>query len=83
MTSASVAALSASPNVQKDWAPKILSRKYDSSNKPAMQKSAVTIGMGMTEKQGGTDVRANKTLPKRSARASTASPVTSGSCRRR
>ncbi|MGO7258833.1 acyl-CoA dehydrogenase family protein, partial [Rhizobium brockwellii] len=42
------------------WAPKILSRKYDSSNKPAMQKSAVTIGMGMTEKQGGTDVRANR-----------------------
>ena len=60
MTSASVAALSASPAVQKDWAPKILSRKYDSSNKPAMQKTAVTIGMGMTEKQGGTDVRSNK-----------------------
>ncbi len=61
MTSASVAAMMASPAVQKDWAPKILSRKYDSSNKPAMQKSAVTIGMGMTEKQGGTDVRANRT----------------------
>ncbi len=59
MTSASVAALVASPHVQKEWAPKILSRKYDSSNKPAMQKTAVTIGMGMTEKQGGTDVRAN------------------------
>ncbi len=59
MTSASVAALMASPRVQKEWAPKILSRKYDSSNRPAMQKSAVTLGMGMTEKQGGTDVRAN------------------------
>ncbi len=65
MTSASVAALSASPAVQKDWAPKILSRKYDSSNRPAMQKSGVTIGMGMTEKQGGTDVRANKTSAER------------------
>jgi putative acyl-CoA dehydrogenase len=59
MTSASVAALSASPQVQREWGRKILSRKYDSTNRPAMQKSAVTIGMGMTEKQGGTDVRAN------------------------
>jgi putative acyl-CoA dehydrogenase len=65
MTSASVAALVASPHVQKEWAPKILSRKYDSSNKPAMQKTAVTIGMGMTEKQGGTDVRANTTSGER------------------
>lgn len=65
MTSASVAALVASPHVQKEWAPKILSRKYDSSNKPAMQKTAVTIGMGMTEKQGGTDVRANTTAGER------------------
>ncbi|MDI7864394.1 acyl-CoA dehydrogenase family protein [Rhizobiaceae bacterium n13] len=65
MTSASVAALMASPKVQKDWAPRILSRKYDSANKPAMQKSAVTIGMGMTEKQGGTDVRANRSTAER------------------
>ena len=65
MTSASVAAMMSAPAVQKDWAPKILSRKYDSTNKPAMQKSAVTIGMGMTEKQGGTDVRANTTSAER------------------
>ncbi|PWE52830.1 acyl-CoA dehydrogenase [Metarhizobium album] len=65
MTSASVAALMASPAVQKEWAPKILSRKYDSANKPAMQKTAVTIGMGMTEKQGGTDVRANRSVAER------------------
>jgi putative acyl-CoA dehydrogenase len=65
MTSASVAALVASPAVQKEWTPRILSRKYDSSNKPPMQKSAVTIGMGMTEKQGGTDVRANTTMGER------------------
>ncbi|UJW73354.1 acyl-CoA dehydrogenase family protein [Rhizobium sp. SL42] len=65
MTSASVAALVASPAVQKEWTPKILSRKYDSANKPPMQKSAVTIGMGMTEKQGGTDVRANTTSGER------------------
>ena len=65
MTSASVAALSASPQVQREWGRKILSRKYDSANKPAMQKSAITIGMGMTEKQGGTDVRANTSAAER------------------
>ena len=65
MTSASVAALSASPQVQREWGAKILSRKYDSANRPAMQKSAVTIGMGMTEKQGGTDVRANTSTAER------------------
>ncbi|MDX0407327.1 acyl-CoA dehydrogenase [Sinorhizobium medicae] len=65
MTSASVAAITSSPAVQKEWAPKILSRKYDSTNRPWMQKSAVTIGMGMTEKQGGTDVRANTSTAER------------------
>ncbi len=65
MTSASVAALMASPRVQKEWAPKILSRKYDSTNRPALQKTAVTLGMGMTEKQGGTDVRANRSTAER------------------
>ncbi len=65
MTSASVAALSASPQVQREWGRKILSRKYDSANKPAMQKSAITLGMGMTEKQGGTDVRANTSTAER------------------
>lgn len=65
MTSASVAAISASPVVQREWAGRILSRKYDSTNRPAMQKSAVTIGMGMTEKQGGTDVRANTSTAER------------------
>lgn len=65
MTNASVAALAATPLVQREWLPKILSRKYDSSNRPAMQKSAITLGMGMTEKQGGTDVRANTTRAER------------------
>lgn len=59
MTSAAVAAIAATPRVAKEWGPRILTRKYDSSNKPAMRKQGVTIGMGMTEKQGGTDVRAN------------------------
>ncbi len=60
MTNAAVAAIAANPAVQRQWTPKILSRKYDSTNKPAQEKSGVTIGMGMTEKQGGTDVRANR-----------------------
>jgi putative acyl-CoA dehydrogenase len=62
MTNASMAAIAASPAVQKDWASRILSRKYDSTNRPAAQKSAVTLGMGMTEKQGGTDVRSNRSV---------------------
>ena len=59
MTSASMASIKTNPAVEVNWAPKILSRKYDSSQRPASQKSGVTIGMGMTEKQGGTDVRVN------------------------
>ncbi|MCF3641403.1 acyl-CoA dehydrogenase family protein [Rhizobium sp. TRM95111] len=65
MTSAALAALSASPAVQREWGVKVLSRKYDSANKPAMQKTGITIGMGMTEKQGGTDVRANTSTAER------------------
>ncbi len=61
MTSASLAALMASPDVYKQWSPAVLSRKYDFSQKPAFAKHGVTLGMGMTEKQGGTDVRANTT----------------------
>ena len=61
MTSASLAALMASPEIYKEWSPVILSRKYDFSQKPAFAKQGITLGMGMTEKQGGTDVRANTT----------------------
>lgn len=62
MTSASVAALRSNEAVMKNWLGKLTSRKYDSANKPANEKSGLTIGMGMTEKQGGTDVRANRTV---------------------
>ncbi len=43
------------------WEPRLQRRVYDPSNRPAEQKSGVTIGMAMTEKQGGSDVRANST----------------------
>ncbi len=59
MTNASVGALKAAPDLLAQWLPKIVSRQYDSSQKPAMEKTGVQIGMGMTEKQGGTDLRAN------------------------
>lgn len=65
MTNASLAAVMASPDLYKEWSPQILSRKYDSSQKPALQKHGITLGMGMTEKQGGTDVRANTTRAER------------------
>ncbi len=61
MTSAALAALMGSPELFARWAPLVTSRKYDQSHKPAQDKAGVTIGMGMTEKQGGTDVRANTT----------------------
>lgn len=61
MTNASVPTLLMEPELAKIWLPKILSRTYDPQFEPASEKMSVTIGMGMTEKQGGTDVRANTT----------------------
>ncbi len=61
MTNASLAALMANPKLFREWAPRVTSRKYDQSQKPPVNKAGLTLGMGMTEKQGGTDVRANTT----------------------
>ena len=61
MTNASVAALRAEPAIAQKWLPKILGRTYDPAFRPWWEKSSVTLGMGMTEPQGGTDVRANTT----------------------
>lgn len=44
-----------------EWIPKIVNNIYDSSNQPYFDKKGLTIGMAMTEKQGGSDVRANTT----------------------
>ncbi len=65
MTSASLAALMASPKLFHEWAPRVTTRKYDQSQKPPVEKTGLTLGMGMTEKQGGTDVRANITKAER------------------
>lgn len=65
MTSASLGALASSPALFQEWTPRVTSRKYDPSQKAPMTKAGLTIGMGMTEKQGGTDVRANTTRAER------------------
>ncbi|HEV7816662.1 MAG TPA: isovaleryl-CoA dehydrogenase [Janthinobacterium sp.] len=61
MTFASVPALRQAPRIAAKWLPKILSREYDPRSLPVEQKRAALIGMGMTEKQGGSDVRSNTT----------------------
>lgn len=61
MTHSAVPALLQAPELAALWLPKITSLDYDRRVLPAAQKTACTIGMGMTEKQGGSDVRANTT----------------------
>jgi putative acyl-CoA dehydrogenase len=61
MTRAAVAALAAEPGLAAQVVPKIVTRSYDAAFRPWWVKSGMTLGMGMTEKQGGTDVRANTT----------------------
>ncbi|MGO4562239.1 DNA alkylation response protein [Rhizobiales bacterium 3FA27D7] len=65
MTNASLAALMANPKIFREWAPRVTTRKYDQAQKPPVEKAGLTLGMGMTEKQGGTDVRANTTKAER------------------
>ena len=59
MTSAAVPALLEQPDLAAQWLPKIKALQYDHRNIPMAQKSAITVGMAMTEKQGGSDVRTN------------------------
>jgi len=61
MTYASVAALRRQGGLADAWIERILSTEYDPRDLPAWHKTGNTIGMGMTEKQGGSDVRANTT----------------------
>lgn len=61
MTFASVPSLRATPSLAAAWEPRITARLYDPRNVPDSHKKGVTIGMAMTEKQGGSDVRANTT----------------------
>lgn len=69
MTRAALAALAAEPPLAAKVVPKVVAAGYDPTFRPWWEKSGMTLGMGMTEKQGGTDVRANTT---------TATPVAGG-----
>ncbi|HEX3772744.1 MAG TPA: isovaleryl-CoA dehydrogenase [Polyangiaceae bacterium] len=70
MTHAAVPALRRQPDVAAIWEPRVASRRYDPRFRPAEEKTGALIGMGMTEKQGGSDLRSNATR---------ATPVASGS----
>ena len=61
MTSAAIPTLRRQADVFEQWAPKILHTEYDSRNIGHEEKAGLTIGMAMTEKQGGSDVRQNST----------------------
>ncbi|MEX0729962.1 MAG: isovaleryl-CoA dehydrogenase [Aquisalimonadaceae bacterium] len=61
MTHASIPVLRQTPELAKVWVPRILTGTYDPRFIPPERKAGLTIGMGMTEKQGGSDVRSNTT----------------------
>ena len=61
MTYAAVPALRADDAIAKDWIPHLASTGYDFGVRPVGSKSGALAGMGMTEKQGGSDVRTNVT----------------------
>jgi putative acyl-CoA dehydrogenase len=67
MTYAVVPALRRHPALWARVGPGLLSREYDPRFLPAERKRGLTMGMGMTEKQGGTDVRANTSVARRDA----------------
>ena len=62
MTYSVVPSLSMAPYLAEEWMPRLLSTQYDRRDIPAAEKTGAMIGMFMTEKQGGSDVRANSTV---------------------
>jgi putative acyl-CoA dehydrogenase len=65
MSYAVTPALKANAALHADWSAKLTAPVYDARGLPLAQKTGVTLGMGMTEKQGGSDVRANTTRAER------------------
>ena len=59
MTHAAIPTLRHAPELAAQWIPRLTANAYDPRTLPAEQKTACTMGMGMTEKQGGSDVRSN------------------------
>jgi putative acyl-CoA dehydrogenase len=62
MTFAGVQVLRNAPALAAEWEPKLTARSYDARPLPVAQKTGATIGMAMTEKQGGSDLRSNSTV---------------------
>ncbi|WP_170457683.1 acyl-CoA dehydrogenase family protein [Ruegeria arenilitoris] len=69
MTYAAVPALAANPELAEVWRPKLTADAYDQAPRPIGEKRSATLGMAMTEKQGGSDVRANTTTATRDGEA--------------
>lgn len=65
MTYAAVPALRASSAIFDEWVPKLTARLYDPAVKPLEQKAAATMGMALTERQGGTDLSRTSTVAER------------------
>ncbi len=61
MTFAVIPALRKQPEIAAEWEPRVLSAEYDPRSRPAWEKRGCLFGMGMTERQGGSDVQANTT----------------------
>ncbi len=62
MTYSVIPAIRHQPELAEEWEPRWNSNQYDPRNVPATEKPGALAGMGMTEKQGGSDVRANTTI---------------------
>src|SRR5580658_3506768 len=67
MTYGAIAAMRRDAMLDREWIPRLLTREYDPRDIPIAHKRGGLIGMGMTEKQGGSDVRANTSRAQRSA----------------
>ncbi|TXL68954.1 DNA alkylation response protein [Zeimonas arvi] len=65
MTWAAIPLMAGQPALAQDWLPKLLSRDYDPRFRPLADRGSALLGMGMTEKQGGSDVRSNTTRAER------------------
>ncbi len=61
MAFSAIPALRQQPDIAEEWEQRILSTRYDPRFRPASEKTGAMVGMAMTEKQGGSDVRANTT----------------------
>lgn len=62
MTLGSIPLIQREPELWAKIGDKLLSTEYDERDVPISQKKSIWLGMGMTEKQGGSDVRANETI---------------------